>query len=127
MEGERVGIGADAVIFRSNQERALMTLKDEAAVRVKQKGVDVQTEESARYDSRGNGLAETGVKAVKDEVRTLILVDDASCGFRLDGNTVLMPYFVRYCGSMLHQSLNITTPVLHTPSVPRDVKLLTMD
>ena len=42
------GIGADAVIFRSDQERALITLKGEAAIRVKQKGVNVETEESAR-------------------------------------------------------------------------------
>ena len=29
---------ADAVLFRSDQERALLSLKDEAAVRAKQKG-----------------------------------------------------------------------------------------
>ena len=55
----------------------------------------MQTEESARYDSRGNGPAEAGAKAVKDKVRTLISATNASCGIKLDGYHVLMPYLVR--------------------------------
>ena len=35
---------------------------------------------SARYDSRGNGPAEAGVKTVKDKGRTLISAATASCG-----------------------------------------------
>ena len=50
LEGEMASIGADAVNFRSDQERALITLKDEATLRVKQKEVNVQTEESARHE-----------------------------------------------------------------------------
>ena len=53
LEGEMSSIGANAVIFKSNKERALVTLKDEATVRVKQRGL--MHEESARHDSRGNG------------------------------------------------------------------------
>ena len=61
----------------------LITLKGEAAIRVKQKGVNVQTEESALYDCRGNGLAEAGVKAVKDKVRMVISATNASYGIKL--------------------------------------------
>ena len=55
-------------------------------MRVKQKGVHVQTEESARYDR---------VMAVKDKVRTLTSATNAFDGMKLDGNHVLMPYLVR--------------------------------
>ena len=43
---EMVGLGSSSVVFRSDQERALVALKDEAVARVKQKGINVQTEES---------------------------------------------------------------------------------
>ena len=89
------------LLFRSDHKRALVTLTDEAVARVKQKGIHVETEECSRYDSRSNGLVESGVKAVKDKVRTLILATNAAYGIKLDGNHVLMPYLVRYCGSML--------------------------
>ena len=41
------------------------------------------------------------VKVVKDKVRTLISATNAAYGIKLDGNHVLMPYLVRYYGSML--------------------------
>ena len=97
MEGEVVGIGADAILFLSDQERTLVALKDEAAIRVNQKGANVQTEESARYDSWENGLAEAAVKAAKDKVRTLFLGTNSSYGITLDGNHMLMPCLVRCC------------------------------
>ena len=64
--------------------------------------VNVQTEESARYDRCGNGFAEAGAKAVKEKARTLT---NASYGIKLDGNHVLMPHHVRDCGSMLSRSV----------------------
>ena len=55
LEGEMVGLdssavvclGSSAVLFRSDQERALVAMKDEAAARVKQKGINVF--EAVRY------------------------------------------------------------------------------
>ena len=66
------GIDAGAVIFWSDQDHAEIVLRDDAAIRVMLlKGVKVQTGESTRYDSCGNGLAEAGVKAVRDKVHML--------------------------------------------------------
>ena len=49
LEGEMVRLGSSAVLclgssavlFRSDQERALIAMKDEAAARVKQKGINM--------------------------------------------------------------------------------------
>ena len=70
---ERADLLLHVVIFRSDQEHELITPINEAAIRVKQKGVNVLTEESARYDSRENGLAEGGAKDVKDQTRSQTL------------------------------------------------------
>ena len=56
----------------------MLALKGEGVARAKLKGVNVVPEDSAKYDSRGNGLAEAGVKAVKDKIRTLISATNAS-------------------------------------------------
>ena len=101
LKTEVLGVGASEVILRSDQEPAIIALKNDAAALVKLAGGNVQTEDTPKYDSRSNGLAESAVKAVKDKVRTMLAVVNASYGIKITGDHVLIPSLVKYCGAML--------------------------
>ena len=62
--------GFTEVLIWSDNELAILALKESAATARKLAGVNVKTEESAQYDSQSNGLAESAVKDAKDAVRT---------------------------------------------------------
>ena len=62
--------GFTEVLIRSDNEPAILALKESAATALKLAGVNVKTEESALYDSQRNRLAESAVKDAKDAVRT---------------------------------------------------------
>ena len=64
LAAELLATGAGEVVVRSDQELAILALKEAAAARVRPEGVRVTHEESATSDSRGNGLAESGVREV---------------------------------------------------------------
>ena len=57
--------GFAEVLVRSDNEPAILALKESAATALKLAGVNVKIEESALCGSRSNGLAESAVKDVK--------------------------------------------------------------
>ena len=66
-------------------------------------GVKVITEESAVADSRGNGLAESTVKVVKNLARTLLSSLNAQYDYTFGGADAVAVWLVRYCGQMLNR------------------------
>ena len=63
--------GFTEVLIRSDNELAILALKESAATALKVAGVNVKTEERAHCsDSQSKGLAEGAVKVAKDAVRT---------------------------------------------------------
>ena len=70
LKNDVIGSGFTEILVRSDNEPAILALKESAATALKLAGVNVKTEESALYDSQSNGLAESTVKDVKDAVRT---------------------------------------------------------
>ena len=72
LAAEILGVGSTGVMVRSDQEPSTIALKEAAASRVRPDRVKVVPEESAVADSRGNGLAESTVKEVKNLARTLL-------------------------------------------------------
>eukprot|EP00971_Amphidinium_carterae_P287343 5704036-Amphidinium_carterae.2 len=80
-----------------------MALKDAAAARVRLKGVEVVLEESALHDSRGNGAAESAVKEIKDQARTLIASVANKYDMELKGDHFLIPWLVRYAGQVVNR------------------------
>ena len=60
-----LGSGFEEVPVRSDNEPAVLALKESAATALKLSGVTVKTEESALYDSQRNGLAKSTGKDVK--------------------------------------------------------------
>ena len=96
-------MGAGEIVARSDQEPAILALKKAAASRVRPEGVKVKFEESAVADSRGNGLAESGVREVKNLVRTLLSALGAACEHAFTGEDAIVVWAVRYAGQALNR------------------------
>ena len=62
--------GFTEVLTRSDNELAILVLKESTATALKLAGVNVKVEENAPYDSQSKGPARSAVKDVKDAVRT---------------------------------------------------------
>ena len=69
LENDVSGIGFAEVLVRSDNDPAILALKDSTATALKLAGVIVNIQESALYESQSNGLAESALKDVKDAVR----------------------------------------------------------
>ena len=77
--------GFTEVFIRSDNEPAILALKESAATALKLAGVNVKTEESALYDSQSNGLVESAVRDAKDAVRTNLACLVRRCGQEFPG------------------------------------------
>ena len=66
LENDVICSGFTEVLVRSDNEPAILALKESAATVLKLAGVTVKTEESALYDSQSNGLAESAVNDSKE-------------------------------------------------------------
>ena len=91
-------------MIRSDQEPAILSLVARAATVLKLKGVDLFTENSATYDSQGNGLAESAVRDIKGLVRTLLGALTQLYGRQLPSSSPIFVWLVRYAGQMLSRS-----------------------
>ena len=69
LKSDVAGSGFAEVLVRSDNELAVLALKESTATALKLVGVTVKTEDSALYDSQSTGLAESAVKNVKEVVR----------------------------------------------------------
>ena len=70
LKNDVVGSGFTEALIRSDNEPAILVVKESAATALRLASVNVKTEESALYDSQSNGLAASAVKDAKDAVRT---------------------------------------------------------
>ena len=61
LKNDVIGSGFTEVLVRSDNEPAILALKESAATALKLADVNAKTEESALYDSQSNGLAESAV------------------------------------------------------------------
>ena len=103
LAAEILGVGSAEVMVRSDQEPSIIALKEAAASRVRPDGAKVIPEESAVADSRGNGLAESTVKEVKNFARTLLSSLNAQCDYTFGRADAVVVWLVRYCGQMLNR------------------------
>ena len=60
--------------------------------------------EAPLHDSRGNGLAESGIKEIKDQTRTLLAATGSAYGKTFNPDSVLIPWMLRYAGAMLNRA-----------------------
>ena len=92
--------GFTEVLVRSDNEPAVLALKESTAIVLKLAGVTVKTEESA-CTSRSNGLAESAVNGVKDAVRTNLACIVRRFGQEFPGGYPVLTWLVKYSVAMV--------------------------
>ena len=95
--------GFTEVLIRSDNEPAILSMKEAAATALKLAGVNVKTEESALYDSQSNGLADSAVKDVKDAVRTNLACLVKRFGREFPGGHPILTWLVKYSVAMVNR------------------------
>ena len=101
--------GFTEVLIRSDNEQAILALKESTATALKLAGVNVKGEESVLYDSTSNGLAESAVKDTKDAVRTNLACLVRRFGRELPGGHLILPWLVKYSVAMLNRRRRVQT------------------
>ena len=98
------GSGFAEVLVRSDNEPAILALKESTATALKLADVTVKTEESTLLcDSQSNGLAESAVKDVKDAVRTNLACLVRRFGREFPGGHPVLLWLVKYCAAMVNR------------------------
>ena len=95
--------GFTEVLIRSDNEPAILALKESAVTALKLAGVNVKAEESALYDSQSNGLAKSAVKVVKDAVTTNLDCLVRRFGQEFPGGHPVLTWLVKYSVAMLNR------------------------
>ena len=95
--------GFTEVLVRSDNELAILPLKESAATALKLTGVNVKMEESVLHDSQSNGLAESAVKDAKDAVRTNLACLVRRFGQEFAGGHPLLTWLVKYSVAMVNR------------------------
>ena len=93
--------GFTEVLVGSDNEPAIMTLKESPATALKLAGVNVRIEENALYDSQRNGLAESAVKDAKDALRTNLACLVRRFGQEFPGGHPVLTWLVKYSVAMV--------------------------
>ena len=95
--------GFTEVLVRSDNERAILALKESAGTALKLAGVNVKIAESALYDSRSSRLAESAVKDAKDAVRTSLACLVRRFGQEFPGGRPVLTWLVKYTVAMVNR------------------------
>ena len=103
LKNDVIGSGFTEVLIRSDDEPAILAMKESAATALRLAGVNVKTEESALYDSQGNGLAESAVKDAKDAVRTNLAWLVRRFGQEFLGGHPASTWLVKYSVAMVNR------------------------
>ena len=103
LKNDVIGSGFTEVLVRSDNEPAILALKESAATALKLAGVNVKTEESALYGSQSNGLAESAVKDAKDAVRTNLACLVRRFGLEFPGGHPVLTWLVKYSVAMVNR------------------------
>lgn len=91
LAAEVLNSGHAEVELMSDQEPAILALRESVAAKVRAKGGRVRLTEAPLHDSRGNGLAESGIKEIKDQTRTLLAATCSAYGKTINPDSVLIP------------------------------------
>ena len=103
LKNDILGSNSVEYIIRSDNEPSILALKSRVATALRLEGMQAKLEESAAYDSRGNGLAEGAVREVKDGTRTNLACLFARYGKRFNGNHPVVPWLVKYTTAMINR------------------------
>ena len=93
-------LGYRKVHIKSDNEPAILAMKDELKKLLASEGVDVALEEVPVGDSQGNGAAEQAVGQMQGLSRTLLSALESRLGRKLEANSVMIPWLVRHAGTV---------------------------
>jgi len=93
-------LGYRKVHGKSDNEPAIVAMKNELKKQLADAGVDVALEEVPAGDSRGNGAAEQAVGQMQGLSRTLLSALECRLGKKLETNSVVIPWLVRHAGTV---------------------------
>ena len=99
-----LGLGYPEVIIRTDGESSIVALSRRVGEKLKEAGVKTMHNTSPAYDSRSAGDAESGVRIVKEKVRTLICVARELHGVTIGKSHVTLPWCVIFAAQIISRS-----------------------
>ena len=96
-----LGLGYPEVIIRPDGETSIIALNRRVGEKLKEAGVKTMHNTSPAYDNRSAGHAESGVRIVKDKVRTLICVARELHGVTVGKSHASLPWCVRFAAQII--------------------------
>ena len=93
-------LGYRRIHVKSDNEPAIVAMKNELKKRLGEVGVDMALEEVPVGDSQGNGAAEQAVGQMQGLSRTLLSALECRLGKKLEVNSVVIPWLVRHAGTV---------------------------
>ena len=95
-----LGLGYPKVIIRTDGESSIVSLSRKFTEKLKEAGVEAMQN---TYDSRSAGQAESGVRIVKETVRTLVCYARELHGVTI-GRSHVSPWCVRFAAQVISRS-----------------------
>ena len=99
-----LGFGHPEVIIRTDGESPIVSLSRRVGEKLREAGVKTMHNSSPAYDSRSTGHAESGVRIVKEKVRTLICCASELHGVTVGKSHVSLPWCVRFAAQQISRS-----------------------
>ena len=98
------GLGYSEVIIRTDGESTIVALSRRGGEKLREAGVKTMHNTSPAYDSRSAGHAESGVRIVKEKVRTLICFAREMHGVTIGKSHVSLQWCVRFAAQTISRS-----------------------
>ena len=99
-----LGLGYPEVIMRTDGESSIVALGRRVGQKFREASVKAMQNTSPAYDSRSAGHAESGVRMVKEKVRTLICFAREPHGVTVGKSHVSLPWCVRFAAQITSRS-----------------------
>ena len=96
-----LGLGYLEVIIRTDGESSIVALSRRVGEKLREAGVKTMHNTSPAYDSRSAGHAESGIRIVKEKVRSLICFAREVHGVTIVKSHVSLPWCVRFAAQIL--------------------------
>ena len=100
MEGMLDILGYRKYILKSDQEPAIMELKEQVRMSREE---EVIMEESLVEDSRSNGLIERAIQGVQDQIRTLKSALESRLGKEVSAEHPALPWLIMHAANLLNR------------------------
>ena len=98
------GLGYPSVVIRTDGESPIVALSRRVGEKLKEAGVQTMHNTGPAYDSRSARLAESGVRIVKEKVRTLVCFAGELHGVTIGRSHASLPWCARFVARIISTS-----------------------